>query len=259
MITSLASLNFRDLGGLPLGRGLRVKHGVLYRGPGPARLDDEHRATLRALGIRLVCDLRSEPERQDGMHACDPPAEVLRLDLANDFADEASHAFGLLRERPDPEGARAAMRAIYAAMPAALRAHWPSLLDALEGGRVPALLHCTAGKDRTGVVVALLLLFLGAPDDVVSEDYLRSSYEGAVMHGYRGPASPIAVLLQSAPDPGVVAALRGVDAAYLAAALDAVRAGWRSVDGYFASVGIDSARRARLLAILAEGEDEARS
>lgn len=249
--SSLSRLNFRDLGGLPLAGDLRVKHRVLYRGPGPAVLGDEHRDALRALGIRVVCDLRSEPERQDGLHACEP-ADLLRLDLANDFADQASRGFALLRERPDAEGARAAMRAIYAAMPSALLAHWPSLLDPLCAGRVPVLVHCTAGKDRTGVVLALLLLFLGAPEQAVYEDYLRSSYEGAAPHGYRGPASPLASLLESAPDPGIIAALKGVDASYLAAALDAVQRRWSSLDAYFASAGIRDAQRETLLSVLAE-------
>lgn len=252
MISSLAHLNFRDLGGLPLAGGRRVKHHVLYRGPGPARLDDTHRDTLRSLGIRLVCDLRSEPERQDGLHDC-VEAGLLRLDLANDFVDEASRAFGLLKERPDADGARAAMRAVYAAMPAALRAHWPVLLDALCDGRVPVLVHCTAGKDRTGVLLAMLLLFLGAREDAVLGDYLLSAYEGAAPHGYRRESSsPIAQLLTSAPDPDVIAALKGVDASYLVTALDVVHREWRSIDGYFASIGVGPPQRARLLDVLAE-------
>ena len=225
---------------------------MLYRGPGPARLDDGDRDTLRALGIRLVCDLRSEPERQDGLHDC-VEAELLRLDLANDFADEASRAFGLLKERPDADGAKDAMRSIYAAMPAALRAHWPILLDALYDGRVPVLVHCTAGKDRTGVLLALLLLLLGAREDAVVEDYLLSAYEGAAPHGFRRESSsPIAQLLASTPDPGIIAALKGVDASYLATALDVVHRDWGSVDDYFASIDVGPSQRARLLDVLAE-------
>ncbi|MBY0276843.1 tyrosine-protein phosphatase [Candidatus Binatia bacterium] len=252
MISTLSHLNFRDLGGLPLADGRRVKQHVLFRGPGPARLDDTHRDTLRALGIRLVCDLRSEPERVDGLHDC-VDAEMLRLDLANDFADEASRGFRLLKERPDAEGAKAAMRAIYAAMPAALRTHWPPLLDAISAGHVPVLVHCTAGKDRTGVLLAMLLLFLGAPEDAVRDDYLLSAYEGAAPHGYRRESSsPIAQLLASAPDPGIIAALKGVDASYLATALDVVQREWRSIDGYFASIDVGPSRRKRLLEVLAE-------
>jgi protein-tyrosine phosphatase len=144
------------------------------------------------------------------------------------------------------------MRAIYAAMPAALRAHWPSLVEALCDGQVPVLVHCTAGKDRTGVLLALLLMYLGASERVVLDDYLRSAYEGAAPHGVRASASPIAALLQSAPDPGMIDALKGVDASYLAAALDVVHRDWRSLDDYFSSAGIAASQRTRLLEVLAE-------
>jgi hypothetical protein len=210
IVASLASLNFRDLGGLPLAGGLRVKTGVLYRGPGPARLGDEHRETLRKLGIRLVCDLRSEPERRDGMHACDAPTRFLRLDVPNDFVDETSLGLRLLIRRPNVEGARMAMCASYAAMPERIRPHLPTFMDALCAGSVPALVHCTAGKDRTGVLMALLLLFLGVPEGTAFEEYLQSSYDGLAALGDRAPASPIGSLLRATPDPGIIAALRGV-------------------------------------------------
>lgn len=255
IVTLLASLNFRDLGGLPLAGGLRVKAGVLYRGPDPAPLGDAHCETLRKLGIRLVCDLRSEAERHDDMHVCDAPMQFLELDLPNDFADEASLGLRLLVRRPNAEGARMAMCASYAAMPARLRPHLPALLEALCAGSVPALVHCTAGKDRTGVLVALLLLFLGAPEGAVFEDYLRSPCDGLPAQGNRPPTSPIASLLRAHPDPGIVPALKGVDASYLSAALDAVGREWQSIDGYFASAGIGPTHRTKLLAILAESEN----
>ena len=85
------------------------------------------------------------------------------------------------------------------------------------------------------------------------DDYLLSAYEGAAPHGYRRESSsPIAQLLASAPDPGVIAALKGVDASYLATALDVVHREWRSIEGYFASMDVGPAQRARLLEVLAE-------
>jgi protein-tyrosine phosphatase len=254
IVMSLASLNFRDLGRLPLAGGLRVKTGLLYRGPGPARLGDAHRETLRTLGIRLVCDLRSEPERWDGMHACDAPTQFLRLDLPNDFADETSLGLRLLKRQPNAEGARMAMCASYSAMPERIRPHFPAFMEALCAGSVPALVHCTAGKDRTGVLMALLLLFLGVPEGAIFEEYLQSSYAGLAAQGNRAPTSPIGSLLRAIPDPGIVAALTGVDVSYLFAALDAVSREWRSIDGYFGSVGIGPTHRTKLLAILAESE-----
>ena len=82
---------------------------------------------------------------------------------------------------------------------------------------------------------------------------LYYAYEGAAPHGYRRESSsPIAQLLAAAPDPGVIAALKGVDASYLATALDVVHREWQSVDGYFASMNVGPSQRARLLEVLAE-------
>jgi protein-tyrosine phosphatase len=254
-MTSLASLNFRDLGGLPLAGGLRVKSGVLYRGPGPERLGDAHRETLRTLRIRLVCDLRSESERRDGMHLCNASTQFLNFDLPDDFAEATSPGLRLLMSRPNAEGARMAMCASYAAMPARIRPHLPAFLEALCAGSVPALVHCTAGKDRTGVLIALLLLFLGAPEDAIFEEYLQSSYKVPAAQADRAPASPIISLLRANPAPGIVTALTSVDVPYLTAALDAVSREWRSIDGYFESAGIGPTHRTKLLAILAESEN----
>ncbi|HXA92710.1 MAG TPA: tyrosine-protein phosphatase, partial [Steroidobacteraceae bacterium] len=63
MTTELSKLNFRDLGGLRSRSGHVVKKGVIYRSEGPANYSAAHRDELAALGVRTVCDLRSEAER----------------------------------------------------------------------------------------------------------------------------------------------------------------------------------------------------
>src|SRR3546814_2654587 len=63
MTEALSKLNFRDVGCLPADGGRQVRRGLIFRSEGPASFDIDHHRELEALNIRLVCDLRSETER----------------------------------------------------------------------------------------------------------------------------------------------------------------------------------------------------
>jgi protein-tyrosine phosphatase len=136
-----------------------------------------------------------------------------------------------------------------------LLAHLPRIVDAIVAGDVPMMIHCTAGKDRTGVAVALLLLALGVPRDAILADYARSDVSGenmriagSIEHGFREAFGFV-------PDAAVVRTLIGTEQAFLLAALDEVERGWGSVAGYLDAAGMSEARRAALRAALVETED----
>ena len=174
-VATLSDLNFRDLGGLTTADGRRVRPGLVYRCEGPASFDDDHRSALRALHIRTVCDLRSEAERLAApIGWCDGQTELLDFDMNQDLRARGADGWAALRADPSEQGAQRAMEANYAAMPAALAPFMPALFEALAEARTPLLMHCTAGKDRTGVAIAVLLLALGVRHDEVIADYLKS-------------------------------------------------------------------------------------
>ena len=107
----------------------------------------------------------------------------------------------------------------------------------------PLVVHCTSGKDRTGFAVAVLLLALGAPRDVVEEDYLLTNqYRRDVAHLF-GPQTPrdvIDLLLSAQSD-------------YLHAALDEIDRRFGGFDAYLSqALGVDAATRERLRALLTE-------
>jgi protein-tyrosine phosphatase len=251
---ALSQLNFRDLGGLPVTGGRRIRSGVLYRCQGPGSFNDDHRQELGALGIRTVCDLRSTKERQQASHAWDAPTLVINLDLPNEFDGPSSFVVQALRENPTLTAAMSALCATYGRMPGAIHPHLARIVNTIGTGNLPAMIHCTAGKDRTGVLVALLLLFIGVPHDVVIQDYLRSE---AYVRYLRGTAASMRPAFEAffgfAAEDGVAEAVGGVHADFLQAALDLVDTEWGSVDGYFASAGIDGRRQAELRALLTEG------
>jgi protein-tyrosine phosphatase len=252
MTIALSRLNFRDLGGLPVTGGFHIRPGLLYRCQGPGTFLDDHRQELSELDIRLVCDLRSDLERRAAVHDWGLSAILINLDLPNDFGSETSLGWKALVRHPTEAGARAAMRASYATMPTAIRPYMPTIVAAISEGNTPVLMHCTAGKDRTGVLVALLLLFVGVPLDAVIGDYLRSEAFGRNLRASGSLAPALGATFGFAPDQGTVDALIGVDTEFLMAALAPVDGIWGSVDGYFASVGVDSDRRAELRSILTE-------
>ncbi|QAY73668.1 tyrosine-protein phosphatase [Agromyces protaetiae] len=154
--------NFRDVGGLPAASG-PVRSGTLYRSDGLFRIGEPGRAKLRELGLRRVIDLRDEQEAQ----AMPDDVAGLGLDVRRLPVFEGSGA---------SQGAKGiSLEALYRRI---VTQHSSIVVEAVRDiatttdGSV--LVHCTAGKDRTGVVVALTLLAVGVDRDSVIADYERT-------------------------------------------------------------------------------------
>ncbi|MFT4136236.1 tyrosine-protein phosphatase [Microbacterium sp.] len=154
------SMNLRDTGGLPAGTGT-TRHGVLFRSGSLSRIDDAGRERLRELGLRRVIDLRDDDEvRRDPTRLEGVGHETLRLPL---FAGSVASLFegdltlaGLYRGMVDDSADR--------------------IVEVVRGviGTQPVLVHCSAGKDRTGVTIALALAAAGVDEDAVIADYART-------------------------------------------------------------------------------------
>jgi protein-tyrosine phosphatase len=209
--------NFRDLGGYATEAGRCVRWGAVFRSDSLAALSAADLGYLERLGLRLVCDFRgdAEVEAEPNLLAGRPPFEYWRQPLG-----DASVAPAEWRRRFE-SGELGDIDASW------LTRSYRGMIDrsAPEIGAVfrrlarqdglPAVLHCTAGKDRTGVTVALLLLLLGVPREQVIEDYaLTGHYTGdrirAAERFFRGRGV----------DPAHVLALMGSAPATLAGALD---------------------------------------
>jgi hypothetical protein len=165
--------NLRDLGGYPAAGGGTVRWRTLLRSDALHRLDDAGRAALARLGLRTVIDLRTDQEVQAAPSALDGTgARTFHVPL---FTDEA------IRRLP-PERA-----AIYRYMIDDCGAAIAEAIGRLgAGGALPGLIHCTAGKDRTGLVAALVLDVIGVPGEFIAADYAMSA-------AYLDPAAAQAV------------------------------------------------------------------
>jgi protein-tyrosine phosphatase len=166
--------NFRDLGGYRTAGGGRVRWGLVYRSASLHRLTAADLTTLGRLGLRVVYDLRGEEERERAPSVLpdDVRCELLPIGGSAAKTKELTDLVlaGRLSEVPPDFLAR-----IYDAMVDAAATTFGRLLTGLaDPDGVPALFHCHAGKDRTGIVAALLLSLLGVGEDAVLDDYQLS-------------------------------------------------------------------------------------
>lgn len=158
--------NVRDTGGYATADGRITRWRTLLRGDSLHRLTPTGQAELVAMGLRTVLDLRHDTElaQAPNVFAASDQVRYLNISLLNDIPDAT-------REQPRTldavytriiEGSQAQLRAVFAALarPEAL----------------PVLVHCTGGKDRTGMVIALLLANAGVPTAMIAADYALSEH-----------------------------------------------------------------------------------
>ena len=154
------AVNFRDVGGLPAGSH-RTRSGVLYRSGNLAQLEPEGTAALQTLGIRRIIDLRADdevehaPSRIAGLEVHTQRVPLFLGSVASFFADDIP--LDEMYRRLIEDSA-------------------PLVVEVVRGiiADQPVLVHCTVGKDRTGVTVALALAAAGVESEAVIADYART-------------------------------------------------------------------------------------
>ena len=235
--------------------GRQVKKGVLYRSDHLGQITKGDLEKLSALGVKTVYDLRGEKEQETFpqrlpeivpmkavslpifYQGLDPWVTARRIVISGDVEDGEFHQL---------------MIDAYRAYALDFRSQWSSLLQGLaEPGTLPALIHCTYGKDRTGVAVAIILRSIGVPREKVMEDYLLSNkfWESKTdMYSclancascFRTPRSEVRALMEVRPE-------------YLQGAFEAIDEHYGSFDNYLdQGLGIDEQTLERLKTALLE-------
>jgi protein-tyrosine phosphatase len=225
--------NFRDIGGYVTADGRLVHGGLLFRSGELSRLTPADLEKVAALRLTSVIDLRTQEERE---HA----PSVWTRSPENYQSPKTSLArlmHDVLAEAGTAAGAKNALVKFYAGMPDQYRVEYAEMFHRLAAGRVPMLVHCTAGKDRTGVAVAILLSSLGVPRQTVIDDYqlterlVPPATAAAQRSGPVGGAAPAQLALARLPEESRVALWRS-DPAYIEAALASIDQEYGSVEAY---------------------------
>jgi protein-tyrosine phosphatase len=164
------AVNLRDIGGYPAG-DRRVRWGRVYRSGLTHAITSEGLATLAGeLGIRTIIDLRTPAERRAGLLALgESGIRDIHVSLLD--GDEVAEAVQIERVMAMFAGTydwAASYVEMVEARPAMLRLVFEALA---EPGALPAVVHCSGGRDRTGVTIGLLLAVLGVAPETIAEDY----------------------------------------------------------------------------------------
>jgi protein tyrosine/serine phosphatase len=241
--------NFRDFGGYAAVGGRDLITGRLYRSGHHGRATDADLETLAGLGIAVIVDLRrpNEREKEPSRRWPDFDAKVISSDAEqerttewNDFLKESDLSI---------EAFRGYMLAYYDAAPTdpryidLYRRYFRALAET-EGA---VLVHCAAGKDRTGVICALTHHMAGVHDDDIVHDYLLTNDRARTAARTQAVKQMIFETTGRMPTDAAVEYAIGVQPEFLVAAFGAMRARFGSVDGYLeGALGLEPKLRQRI-------------
>jgi protein-tyrosine phosphatase len=244
--------NLRDYGGYGVPGVGRVKTGLLLRSGQHMEATEADLAAIAALGIRTVIDLRGLSERTHFPCRRHPEFDAHVIAYEGETTNSPPHEGGGGRVEMTPQKARERMLAVYTRMP-----NNPAMIDmfsryfaALATREGASLVHCFAGKDRTGVAASLLLHVLGCSGEDMMAEFLRTN-DAPTTHILERQSLPRMEVHYGTIDPEAKRNLMGVLPEYLDTYFAEVARIAGSLDTYLAeALGVDEARKEQLRARL---------
>ncbi|MCU1488821.1 MAG: protein tyrosine/serine phosphatase, partial [Acidimicrobiaceae bacterium] len=203
-----------------------VRWKTLLRSDALHEVDDDGRQLLADYGLRTSVDLREPAEREQSPDRLHPEVRLVSIPL---FSYGRSSEEGPV----DPNGF-SSLDEVYRYVVTECGPAVVAALQALaEAESLPAVVHCAGGKDRTGIVIALLLASLGVPDEIIAADYTATRF----FLTEEARQAAIARAIAAGQDGARLAALSGCPEQLILDVLGMVRS-YGSVDAYFANHGL---------------------
>ena len=238
--------NLRDLGGYETRDDATVVRGFVYRSNQLAPISPSDMEKLAQLDLQNDYDLRTEAERMPLPDQLPPGVNNVWLNVLADHSESVPAQLMALMQNPKQANVslgggkvEAMFEASYrefVSLPSAQREFRKLFLGLADKEQLPALFHCTTGKDRTGWAAAALLTLLGVPKETVMEDYLRSN--DYILPLYK---KEIDAFVASGGEPSIPQAIFGVREEYLEAAFDEMKAKYGTIENYFSeALGMDA-------------------
>lgn len=247
--------NVRDFGGYMGARG-PIPRGRLFRSAHQGRATERDLQQLDALNLRFVVDLRRPDERRRDPCRRPPSFGAHVIETAREGDAEAPHLKFLREADLTPESAHGFMLEEYRRLPfepAHLEVFTETFRALGEGGG-PILIHCAAGKDRTGLLVALIHHLLGVSAIDITADYMLTNTargldrEGGGVDWVARFSDLIEREYGRRPPPEAVQAFLRVHPEWLTAAFDAIGDQAGGIDRYLEeSLGVDASLRTRII------------
>jgi protein-tyrosine phosphatase len=254
--------NARELAGLPVSGGGELASGLLFRSDALGALTDDGRRALADLGIGTVIDLRTDAERARAADRLpeDGSVTLLELPMQGGAMDEmvkrmmpatgrsgmsVTQVADLLQHVPTLEDLYVAVLAGSAAQFATIAR---TVLAASRTDRSGVLIHCTAGKDRTGLATAILLLLAGVPREAIVADYTQT--EANLARGFAEALTGLITALGIPLTPALKTLATEAPASAIETAMDWIAAHHGDVAGYLRSGGSTDEEIAELRRVL---------
>jgi|TARA_B100002003_G_C14156281_1_gene556771 protein-tyrosine phosphatase len=241
------AINFRDFGGYETRRGGCVRWGRLYRCGSLHRIQSSDYQLFSELDIGVICDLRRLDEAEEAPAVESPPFDCrVHIPIA------PGSAMGTAEDIPDDvtgDDLRLFMASMTGEIAKSHHSDYTLLFEQLMKTESGFLLHCSAGKDRTGFGAALILAALDVDDELIYQDYMLSN------HGIDSGAearSRLEKIFGFELDEDMFQALAGVYPEYLKEAYTEVHKLHGSMLGYLDAIGIDDSVRRKLQERLVE-------
>ncbi len=167
-------LNFRDIGGAKLPGGKHIRKGLIFRSASPEKITRRDVRKLADLGVRTIIDLRAPMENNISKNIPDT-VEIVSLPL--DFEQETrKRILPFIRKKDSYKEIDEVINSLYLEILDASLPVFRKVAELLlDPNRTPILIHCRAGKDRTGVIIALIHLALDADNQTIIDDYMKSN------------------------------------------------------------------------------------